>query len=105
MGQMKQREKLIELLCDFYYSDNVCTNCEHNLETDYVCNKCITEHEVDHLLANSVVVLPCRCGECKHFYKYNCHSDNMRMNMCKLAVGTDGEDFFCSYGERKGGDE
>lgn len=63
MNKMTQRERLIELLCDFYYSDNVCTNCEHNLETDYVCNQCITEHEVDHLLANGVVVLPCKVGD------------------------------------------
>lgn len=58
----------------------------------------------DYLLDNGVV-LSCRCGECKHFYKYNCRADNMRMNVCKLGVGTDGEDFYCPYGERKGGDE
>lgn len=83
---MTQRKKLIELIHEFGFSG-------------YEMNDL-----ADYLLDNGVVVLPCRCGECEHFYKYNCHSDNMRMNMCKLAVGTDGEDFYCPYAKRKGGE-
>ncbi len=91
---MEQREKLIDLLQSFQNEyQKAFDSLYHELSA-----------EADYLIANGVVVLPCRCGECKHFYKYNCHSDNMRMNMCKLAVGTDGEDFFCPYGERKGGE-
>lgn len=89
---MNQREKLIELL------DIAFLNSDDNYGMPN------TEQVADYLLDNGVA-LPCRCGECEHFYKYNCHSDNMRMNMCKLAVGTDGEDFYCPYGKRKGGDE
>ena len=102
---MDQREKLIELLLNNPKAKGECyiTVCDTDCKY-WESDNCYTEMLADHLLANGVVVLPCRCGECKHFYKYNCHSDNMRMNMCKLAVGTDGEDFFCPYGERKGGE-
>lgn len=64
----------------------------------------VVEEIAGFLLAHGVVI-PVRCEECKHFFKYNCHADNMRMNMCKMGVGTDGEDFFCPIGERKRGDE
>lgn len=98
---MEQREKLIELIGDSLCcpKETDCADCEYKKY-----ELCTETMVADYLLANSVVVLPCRCGECKHFYKYNCHADNMRMNMCKLGVGTDGEDFYCPYGERKGGE-
>lgn len=71
---MEQREKLIELL-----------------KNEPISLNRIVEKRVDFLLANGVVVLPCRCGECEY------------QQECKNAqyFGLDG---FCSLGERKGGD-
>lgn len=100
---MEQREKLIELLSDFYYSDNACDSCEHNLETDYECNQCIIEHEVDHLLANGVVVvLPCRCGECAYCEGGSVLGDVLWCKHLKIGVS---KYSYCSGGKRKGGGE
>jgi hypothetical protein len=53
------------------------------------------------------VPAPVRCGECKHFY---CCSAIDRMFYCKHQSGLKHvkaveEDSFCSYGERKDGEE
>ena len=77
---MEQREKLIELLKQDpeLFFDRMGGDDYENL--------------ADHLLANGVVVLPCRCCECEY------------QQECKNAqyFGLDG---YCSRGERKGGDE
>lgn len=85
---MKQREKLIELLDQNY---------------GYVEEQ-TAENLADYLLANGVVVLPCRCCECEHYSgdsEYGvCHHWQYYLD----APEVNGDDF-CSYGERKGGDE
>lgn len=72
---MEQREKLIELLSE-YHSGNYDE----------------AQRIADYLIANGVVVLPCRCCECEY------------QQECKNAqyFGLNG---FCSIGKRKGGDE
>lgn len=58
---MEQREKLIELLIEAdmqlkYPSEEACECCDlHDV------GRCDMVHMADHLLANGVVVLPCRC--------------------------------------------
>lgn len=53
---MEQREKLIELITNFYDGDSVCDTCQNDKSYGR-CNKCISTHEVDYLIANDVVVL------------------------------------------------
>lgn len=83
---MEQRERLIELLSE-YHSGN------HDE----------AQRIVDHLLADDVVVLPCRCKECSHAKKlknsfhgleYSCNYFN--------SYSVHGDDF-CSHAKRKGG--
>lgn len=78
---MEQREKLIELILNFYDGDSICDTCEKD-KRYFRCNECLSTHEADYLLANGVVVLPCRCGDivyeiitwhdCTHPYCYSC---------------------------------
>ena len=49
-GEM--REKLIELL-----NDHVCLECKDECAEE--CSSCLA----DHLLANGVIVLPCKAGQ------------------------------------------
>lgn len=65
------------------------------------------EKQADHLIANGVVVLPCRCGECK---KWDDDPDTYGSSdgpkgLCRKSFEIMTFDDFCSYGERKGGDE
>lgn len=80
---MEQREKLSKLIAEHIGKTNL----------------------VDYLIANGVVVLPCRCGECEH-----CdigQNDVEQWCICKLHFGkyidVDPTDF-CPYGKRKGGE-
>lgn len=103
---MEQREKLIELLVNPNKTDEClggwCSNeCKYFDSGDY----CKTEMVADYLLANGVVVLPCRCCECEH-----CdigQNDVEQWCVCQLHFGkyidVDPTDF-CPYGERKGGE-
>lgn len=81
---MDQRETLIELLTNAVDKTNL----------------------VDHLLANGVVVLPCRCGECE-YYIYTWESDDGQVyGLCDIHGTPDLKSAnFCSYAKRKGGDE
>lgn len=85
---MGQREKLIELL-DEYVSSRKCETTTETLS--------------DYLLANGVVVLPCRCENCEHFIK--AFNDAEEWEWCTLRKADTMEDAFCSYAKRKGGDE
>lgn len=91
---MDQREKLIELL-----SNGRChykPNCGGTFCYD---EPCVVAVQADYLLANGVVVLPCRCGECEYSEKLGverwCNEHQIPM----------GNDDFCPYAKRKGGDE
>lgn len=80
---MEQREKLIELIQKMY---------DHFLGT--------YGGMADFLLANGVVVLPCRCKDCK--YSNTGHAISDKSTWCDYW-GTDPDfDDFCSHGERKG---
>lgn len=76
---MNQREKLIELL------DQNCGYIEEQL----------AENLADHLLANGVVVLPCRCGECEY---YNSDKETCGRQVC-MSSHFNG---FCDFAKRKG---
>lgn len=52
----KQREKLIELICDNLQVDGCIAHCNYP-----PCDKCKTI--ADHLLANGVIVPPCKVGQ------------------------------------------
>lgn len=50
---MTDRERLIELICESIQTDECIGHCNHPY-----CGKC--EHLADHLLANGVIVPPCK---------------------------------------------
>lgn len=83
---MNQKEKLIELL------DQNCGYVEEQL----------AENLADHLIANGVVMLPCRCCECKYSIGKSFIDGK---TLCILLEAAFNPDDFCSYGKRKGGDE
>ncbi len=78
---MEQREKLIELI----------------IESVHGCARYWAELIADNLIDNGVV-LPCRCIECVHF-------DRGRWKCTRANWESTHFNAFCSYGERKGGDE
>lgn len=94
---MEQREKLIELILNFYDGDSICDTCEKD-KRYFRCNECLSTHEADYLIENGVVVLPCRCGECAY-----CEDGNVPWcNYLQIGVS---KDAYCAGGKRKGGDE
>lgn len=82
---MEQREKLIELMLrasmDMF-----------NIQTESI------EIIADHLLANGVVVLPCRCAEC-----YESEFGNVDTVWCYFHDTVMSNNGFCNYAKRKGG--
>ena len=74
MEHEKQRERLVELLSEFEnnvrvrcpkYDDPTCDGCEYDLDRE--CDK--TSILADYLLANNVVVLPCKEGSTVYVIK------------------------------------
>ena len=59
---MTDREKLIELCENLILSckSSLCNDCEHN-KIDYP--HCMSVHFADYLLANGVIVPPCKVGD------------------------------------------
>lgn len=61
----EQREKLIEILSRFHeclYDETMdCNECDYK-----DVGECCDTRLADHLIANGVVVLPCRCCECEY---------------------------------------
>lgn len=67
---MSDRDRLIELFeavekdpaitCPHYKTDKTCDTCKYTIN-NYLCNH--TERMVDYLLANGVIVPPCKVGE------------------------------------------
>ena len=82
---MNQREKLIELIIE----------CTRGVSRN------LAKLIADHLIANGVVVLPCRCKDC--YYNDNeSHDEIIWCNFHDTAMEIDG---FCTRAKRKGGDE
>lgn len=83
---MEQREKLSKLIAEHIGKTNL----------------------IDYLLANGVVVLPCRCGECEHHHweQEPCHGKTVHYcDLPKMRGVEIYKDFFCGFAKRKGGDE
>ena len=94
---MDVREKLAELLTEFYGSDPM------YYDVDALAL-------AQHLIANGVTAVV-RCKGCKHAY-INSFSAASGVALCMLlSKRTEGsqivmkQDDFCSYGERKDGDD
>ena len=95
--QNYMRDRLIDLLINADVYDSY--ECKLCTKEDY-CDYCSAEKLADHLIANDIVPVV-RCKDCKHRYA---------PTRCALWYGTvndkeyfveRGEDFYCSYGERK----
>lgn len=77
---MEQREKLIELLVTASDLSNIVKMA-------------------DFLIANGVVVLPCRCVDCVY------RDDQDVCPVFSVWTWDISDNFFCGFAERKGGDE
>ena len=57
-------------------------------------------------LPTADVVEVVRCKDCKHATFYSCKNDSCYKGIiCKYRIGTDDENFYCSYGERRTDDD
>lgn len=83
---MEQREKLIELLDKLDVYD------------DWLNNEAIA----DLLIANGVVVLPCRCGGCE--YAMTSKRLEKEKVACLYMMYPHDKNCFCYHAKRKGGD-
>lgn len=82
---MEQREKLIELVAKALDAPR--------FRNKSGCFPTLEENVADILIANGVVVLPCRCGGCE--FERTCKAVNQYL----------GRDGYCCRARRKGGDE
>lgn len=57
---MKQKNRLIKLLQAF---DNETILCDACKRTDDNCDECVREQRAEYLLANGVIVPPCKVGD------------------------------------------
>lgn len=87
---MEQREKLIELISPLMLPQNAF----------------LPTTAAEYLIEHGVVVLPCRCAECKDSIGINKVLSMVKPFAYEAAFNPSSKlhDFY-SYGERKGGDE
>ena len=79
---MTDRDRLIELFeavekdpaitCPHYKTDKTCDTCEYTIN-NFMCNH--TERMVDYLLANGVIVPPCKVGDIYYTIEKYCNTD------------------------------
>lgn len=85
---MTQREKLIELLADHCeWQKKKCIGCKRNLQLGAKCREERFGAIADHLLANGVILLPCKEGDVLYiteprYYNYTKH-DGVQRGVCK----------------------
>lgn len=68
MTDRESRERLIELICDQIQDGHCVGYCNHP-----PCSQC--EHLADHLLANGIIVLPCKVGDKVYIVKSRTSDD------------------------------
>ena len=86
---MEQREKLIDIMAGSPVTSIV------SYES--------TREIADYLLANGVVVLPCRCCECE--YAMTSKRFEKEKVACLYMMYPHDKNCFCYHAKRKGGDE
>lgn len=78
-----------------------CKDCIHY----DICTFNLTGKENEkclHFLDKADVVEVVRCKDCKHATFYACKNNACyREIICEYRIGTDDENFFCIYGERR----
>ena len=80
----------------------VCRGCNEEF-SDAPCepSACAMLRELKKIPTADVVEVV-RCRDCKHATFYSCKNDACyRGIICEYRIGTDDENFFCGYGERK----
>lgn len=90
---IKYHEEQTEAITLFF---NSCRNAE-------TVKRCIEDDDSIPNVATAVdFVEVVRCKDCKHATFYVCKNDACyRGIICEYQIGTDDENFFCSYGERR----
>jgi hypothetical protein len=93
---MEMRDRLMELLrqVDFDYSEECVVCCEDG----YKCTPDLAEFFADHLLANGVIVPPCKVGDVVWFDTYK-KSGTVSLGIQPHKVGR--IDVICVVGEKE----
>ena len=110
---MNDKEKLISLLILTDPNPYICESESGSCELT-TCTECRARSTADLLIENDF--LPAvRCKDCKHFRHYgktslSINGKNTKAGWCQRRIRYDEEcrmtaDDFCSYGERKEGDD
>ena len=75
------RDRLIDMCENLILSckSSLCNDCEHN-KIDYP--HCMGVHFADYLLANGVIVPPCKVGDTVYFLDAICGTDGYCINNC-----------------------
>ena len=98
---MEQREKLIDIFSHFrecrYDETMDCNECDYK-----DVGECCDTRLADHLIANGVVVLPCRCCECE--YAMTSKRFEKEKVACLYMMYPHDKNCFCYHAKRKGGD-
>lgn len=85
-----QREKLIELIVNAKpYDSYECTICTKD---DVACECCGAEKLADYLLANGIIVPPCKVGDKVYEWDYDFETDTdyvIESHVCGFAIMTE----------------
>lgn len=97
MGKYINADQLFQCETCFHHQGGKCDAwCDHGEAYRPAMNK------LKIVDAEEVV----RCKDCKHATFYACKNDACyRGIICEYQIGTDDENFFCSYGERRTDDD
>lgn len=88
---MEQINRLIELIKESeFYGENECIDCQ-NVE---LCNKCSFHLDMsklaDYLLANGVIVPPCKVGDTVYLPRKNDWGDILSYEVIEVGIDRDG---------------
>ena len=110
---MNDKEKLISLLILTDPNPYICESESGSCELT-TCTECRARSTADLLIENDFLPVV-RCKDCKHFRHYGktslfINGKNIKAGWCQRRIRYDEEcrmtaDDFCSYGERKEGDD
>jgi hypothetical protein len=64
--QNDMRDRLVKVIMNCETYRQPCTNCKK----DVSCSRCTSEYLADHLIANGVIVPPCKVGDTVYGFNY-----------------------------------
>ena len=90
----KKIEKEPAITCPAYKTDKTCKDCQYSIN-DSLCNH--IERQVDYLLANGVVALPCKVGQLVYcIIRGTYHCQLMHGTVLRVEISKDRGSFYVS---------